>query len=100
MYCFGIIERCRRVPALNGSPGFSPEVRRARRRRRSIDRRQQHKIAAWIVDLPAAERQQPVLVLFGPFAEFGLQLTPPPCSHPMSPVSENTIVLIALSDWS
>src|SRR6266853_2521099 len=34
----------------------------------------------------------PRKLCLGPFAELPAQLTPPPCSHPISPVSENAIL--------
>ena len=52
-----VVGRDRSVPRLERVSRVLGEVRCSRRRGRSIDRRQQHEIAAGVVDASAAERQ-------------------------------------------
>src|SRR5438067_4005687 len=52
-----VIERSGGVPGLVRIAGILTEIGRSRSHRGAIDRRQQHQIAAGIVDFPSAQRE-------------------------------------------
>src|SRR5260370_420730 len=101
-----VIKGSRSIPGLKLVSGILSEIWGSRRSCGPIDRRQQNQITSGIINLSAAQSQA-IAVIVEPEAvvehipeelcflsapRFPRQLTPPPVSHPASPVNENAIL--------